>query len=333
MDSRAVQRASYISIAVGALICAIKFRGYYVTSSQAIFTDALESIVNVVAAVFAAISIRQSLRGADSDHPYGHGKLEYFSAAFEGGLIALAGGIILWESIPAIFRGARVSNLNEGLLLVFISAILDLLLRFYLKSLGKKHHSVALIADGSHVLTDVYTTVGLLIGLVIVTLTGFTILDPIIASLMALWILYTGMRLMIQSYDRLMDKTDPQLLMKVCDALRSNKKEEFIIPHKMRVRESGNRILMDTHLVVPSYLTIDKLHDLESDLEIAISEELNRPVDLLLHADPCIPEYCKLCSMKKCPIRFEEQNKNTGWSADELSRDISHPFEKKRRKR
>ena len=323
---KGAKTASSISLMVAVIICFIKFAGYYITGSFAILSDALESIINVLAAVLLAFSVRISKEGADDDHHYGHGKIEYFSAGFEGGLIILAGLVILYQAIPKIFTGHILSGVDEGIILITIAAIANLALGLYLIKAGNKYHSYALIADGKHVLTDVYTSAGVFIGLVLVWFTKIPWLDPAVAVLMAIWILVNGWQILATSFHQLMDKADPVILEKVVEAMNESKSPEMIWPHRLRFRESGEHIILDFHLIMPSYLPVDKAHEVEVQFEKRMEKLLNRPADLMIHKDPCIPENCKHCDMNECNKRTTAQKDSLKWTPELLLQDIKHPY-------
>ncbi len=319
-------RASQISLAAGIFISLIKFAGVYVTGSNAILSDALESIVNVLAAAFAAYSIRKSLQKSDSSYLYGQGKIEYISAGFEGGLIILAALVILYESIPQLWVGNVVQRMDLGLLLVVASSLLNSALGWYLIHTGKRYHSEALVADGHHVITDVYSSVGLLVGLGVVQFTNLPWMDPLVAILMAFWILFSGFKILSSAFGRLMDRADPRVLEEVVEAMERHRIPPLIHPHKLRFRESGPRLLVDFHMIMPRYLTVDEVHDIEVEFGQQVEESLGRPVDLLMHTDPCISDDCSLCSVAGCSIRKSKNQKTLPWRVDLLLQDVHHPF-------
>lgn len=317
-------KAGVISIVVGAAVCGIKFAGFFTTDSYAILSDALESIINVAAASFAVFTIVQSSRKADHEHPYGRGRLEYFSAGIEGSLILLAGVLILRESVPRLFSGHVVSRMDLGLLFTGAGTVANALLAFYLIRTGRANHSAALEADGKHVLSDVISSIGLFLGLILVAVTSYPWMDPLVASIMALWILFTGFQLVRHSYHQLMDRASPEVIESVARALSDARIPEMIRPHRLRLRESGSYVLVDFHLIVPRYFTVKQLHALEERIHHHLTEALDRPVDLLLHNDACAPTDCGYCGVKRCPVRKQKQKTAVSWGAQELLDDIHH---------
>ncbi len=320
-SNRAKLSAALISVAGGLLICGLKFAGYVVSDSAAIFSDAVESINNIVAAMFSAYAIWQSSHAPDQKHPFGKGRLEYFSAGFEGALIVLAAIFILYASIPKIIGGQTLHRLDEGLVLLVGASVLNLGLGWFLVRRGRRLHSDALVADGKHVLSDVVTSAGVVGGLLLVYFTDLAILDPILAVIMALWIFGSGVRILKQSFDRLMDRVRPEALAATAEAFQAVRRPEMILPHQLRLRETGPRLELHFHMIVPRYYTIEELHELESKVVAGLQRELRRPLFATWHSDPCSGEHCNFCSMPVCPVRAEEQTTCMLWRGDTLTLD------------
>lgn len=325
-------RASAISLVVGIAVCLVKFAGFLTTNSYAILSDASESIINVVAAAFALYAIVQGSKKADREHPYGMGRLEYLSASLEGGLIAVAGILILFQSVPLLWTGNEVKHLNLGLIFTGVGTIANALLGFFLVRTGKKYHSLALKADGKHVLTDVISSVGMFGGLVALYLTGASWLDPLIACIMAIWILFTGFQLLRESLSQLMDRSSPETTNQITSALQKARVPEMIRPHKLRLREAGQFVLVDFHLIVPRYFNAAQLHHLETNIHNQLEKDLARPVDLLLHNDPCGPQNCIYCAMPSCDVRAKKQSREITWTTSQLIEDVKHPHERQNAK-
>src|SRR5215471_2981452 len=209
-----------MSLIVASVLLAAKYQAYRMTGSAAVLSDALESIVNVVAAVFALGGLVFAGRPADRNHPYGHGKIEFFSAAFEGGLIAFASVLVVYGALRSLIRGPEVRQIGVGILIVLASALVNLVLGVYLLRTGRRHRSLTLAADGQHVLADVWTSGGIVLGLGLVNLTGWAWLDPVVALLVALWLMWTGFGLVRHAAGGLLDEEDPALLRRVLAALQ-----------------------------------------------------------------------------------------------------------------
>ncbi|MCK5457151.1 MAG: cation transporter, partial [Melioribacteraceae bacterium] len=267
-------RTAMISLVVGTLLLVVKFSAYFITDSAAIFSDAAESVINVVAAAVALYSVMLSSKPADKDHPYGHGNIEYFSAGFEGFLIALAGIVIIYSSIDRIISGSQPMQLGTGILLIGISSIINLILSLYIIKNGKKTDSLALIADGKHILTDVYTSGGIIVGLIIVMVTDIYIFDPIIAILVALNIFFTGSKLVRQSIGGLMNEVEPETMEKISDTIIDIRKLCWIDLHELRFWRSASTTFIDFHLVLPYYFSIKQAHHSDDLISDKIKEVL-----------------------------------------------------------
>lgn len=297
------KRAALLSVVVGLLMFGLKFAGYAITGSAAILSDAMESVVHVLATMFALYSVLLSARPADQSHPYGHGRIEFFSAGLEGTLIVLAAITIIYVATLKLLTPAELPDLDIGAGITALAAVINLALGWYLIRVGRKHGSLTLVADGKHVLTDSITSFGVVVGLVLVLLTRWTILDPIVAIAVAVNIVVTGSRLMRQSVGGLMDEADPAIIAHVTDALNRSRKPEWIDVHRLRCWKSGETHHLDFHLTLPYYLQVVQAHAIEVDIRKVLSESLQSPTQLLIHHDPCVPSCCCFCAMEKCSVR------------------------------
>ena len=305
-----------LSLAVGALLMAAKFYIYRITLSTAILSDALESIINVVASAFALGSILLAAIPPDKNHPYGHGKIEYFSAGFEGALIMLAAAGIFKTGWPRIFEPTPLPNLQEGLWLLLGTSLVNLLLGLGLMRTGRKTRSLTLEADGKHVLTDVYTSVGVILGLFLVNLTGWFWMDGVVACLVGVNILYTGGVLLHQSFSGLMNASDPKLLKVICGLLDENRKEAWIDVHQLRAWASGNLIHIDFHLILPRSFSLEDAHKEAKEIEFILSCHFKGAVSVLIHLDPCIEPDCPVCSRYLCGERTGLLEGQFAWTVE-----------------
>ena len=276
-----------ISMLVSIVLMAAKFYTFHLTNSSAVLSDALESIINVVAAAFAVVSIWMAAQPPDSDHPYGHGKIEYFSAGFEGALIIFAAIGIFKTGISHLLMPKPLANLEAGLAILVAASTINLLLGIGLVRVGKKVQSLTLIADGKHVLTDVYTSVGVVAGLILVQWTGWLWLDGGIACLVGVNILLTGTRLVRQSFSALMDASDPQLLGEISRLIEKHRQCVWINIHQLRAWRSGNFVHIDLHLVLPRDHLLDDAHTQAKALEQLLIDHFEGNAGVLVHMDPC----------------------------------------------
>jgi len=310
------RRAILLSVVVGVALLIVKFLAATFTGSAAILSDALESIINVVASVFAFYSITLSAQPPDRSHPYGHGKIESFSAGFEGALIILAALVILWKSVPAFYAPQPLAQLDVGIVLILGAALVNAILGYTLVRTGTRTGSLALTADGKHLLTDVYTSVGVVLGLVLVSITGWTVLDPLTACAVALNIIVSGFRLIRQSVSHLLDAADERVLSSIVDSLQHIRRPEWIDLHHLRSWSSGNRHHIDFHLTLPRYWNLEQSHAAETAVEEWVVEHLGGQAEVLIHLDPCTSHYCSFCKMPDCPVRVMPFRSALPWTVE-----------------
>ncbi|MFO7717990.1 MAG: cation diffusion facilitator family transporter [Desulfohalobium sp.] len=296
-------RVIAVSLLVGAVLMVVKFAAYFVTGSAGILSDALESIINVAASGFALYSVVLSRRPPDRSHPYGHGKIEYFSAGFEGALIVLAAVAIFTQAVPRFFDPQPLHNLNFGVALVGFAGAVNGVLAGLLIRVGRNSHSLALEADGKHLLTDVVTSVGVIGSLFLVRWTGALWLDPLVACLVAVNILVTGAKLLRESVGRLMDKADPELLQQIVDILNSHRQVDWISLHQLRARRYGPRVHIDLHMVLPRYYDLEQSHRRAEEIEGLLHEAFGAEAEIIVHTDPCTARWCPVCAQENCALR------------------------------
>jgi cation diffusion facilitator family transporter len=307
LSSRIRLRVAILSIVMGILILGLKYYAFLVSGSTALKSDAIESVVNVVAAVFALGAVLFADKPADRDHPYGHGKIEHFSAAFEGGLISLAAVLIAWEAVDALWQGPVLKDVGRGLVLNLIAGSMNGLLGLFLIMMGKKLHSLAIKADGHHVLSDFWTTIGIGIGLLLVTLTGIRWLDPIMALGVAVLLAFTGFKMVRSSSQALLDMEDPAVVQQLVDVINRTRPVDIITIHELRTLRSGRYTHVDIHMVVPEFYALSKAHDLAETFEKLLLAESGLEGELHTHIDPCQQAWCRQCGVADCPIRQEIQ--------------------------
>ena len=245
---------------VAVLLFGIKMLAWWLTRSVSILTDALESTVNVVAGFISLYSLYVAAKPRDEDHPYGHGKAEFVSAAFEGTMIAVAGVVIIYESIQNLISPTELKSLDSGILLVAITAAVNYFVGWRCVKTGEKNNSLALIASGKHLQSDTYSTIGIVAGLILIYFTGWNKLDAILAMGFALFIMYTGYTIIRSSIEGIMDKADAELLKKLVEYLNKNRRVNWIDLHNVRIIKFGSILHLDAHLTVPWYLNVHEAH-------------------------------------------------------------------------
>lgn len=284
--SRREQRAMNLSLAVGIGMLGVKWYAYLRTGSTVILSDALESVVHQLAVAFAWLSLRWSYRPPDENHPYGHDKIAYFSAGFEGGLIGLAAVLIVYTAIERIIGGVELEALGLGTALTAGAGAVNALLGWYLVRVGKSERSLVVEANGRHILTDAWTSAGAVIGLLAAMGTGWLLLDPLAALLFGGHILLEGYRLVRRAVDGLMDTVDPATVARAHQALEEFRQRHPILSvHRLRMRESGQRIYVDFHLQFPDGTPIEEAHRIASEAEQSIAHALDQPSDVTSHLE------------------------------------------------
>jgi len=290
--------AGLASVIIGVALLITKFIAYFLTGSAAIFSDAMESIVNVLASSFALYALFYAHRPADAEHPYGHGKIEFMSAGFEGGMIFLAALVIAFRAIESLIYGVHLASLEWGILLMTIAMLVNGFLGLYLIRSGRQHNSLPLIADGKHLMTDAVTSAATVVALLLVRFTGLSILDPIAALLIAVYLSITAFQLMRSGAAGLLDEQDAQdekLLRQILDSHQgpAAKPPQICSYHKLRHRHSGRYHWVDFHLVLPAMMNIQQAHSIASSIEYEIELALGEG-NATAHVEPCEGESCTL---------------------------------------
>jgi cation diffusion facilitator family transporter len=312
------------ALVVSFLLMLGKFTAYFLTSSNAILTDAAESIVNVLASSFAFYSIYLSAQPKDLNHPYGHGKVEFFSMFVEGILILLAGVLIIFKSTYNFFFPLEVKALLDGAIIVAATGLVNFFVGGLLIKESKRSNSVVLYADGKHLLTDAYSSAALFAGLLIINFTGIYYFDSILSVLMGLYIVYSGYKLVRKSVGGLMDETDFKVVTDVLKILNENRHNSWIDVHNLRTQSYGHELHIDCHVTLPYYYELNKVHDEISQIDTLINQKGFVRTEFFIHTDPCLPQCCHYCRMEACPVRSEVQTKDIAWTPDIVARNQKH---------
>jgi cation diffusion facilitator family transporter len=310
--------------AVSVVLLAVKVIAYYSTHSVSILTDALESIVNVAAGFIGLYSLFIAAKPRDIDHPYGHGKAEFLSAAVEGTLIGSAGAIILYKAIQNLINPVELEKIDYGIILVAITAVVNFLLGYYCLRVGKKNSSAALAASGKHLQSDTWSTLGIVVGLVLLYLTGEKWIDSVVAIGFGLFIMYTGYRIIRSSVAGIMDEADKNLLSRLVILLNTNRKPNWIDLHNLRVIKYGSVLHMDCHLTVPWYLNVHEAHREIDALAELVRKEFGESVEFFVHSDGCLPFSCRICDKKECSERKHNFEQRIGWTLENILQNQKH---------
>lgn len=309
---------------IAVILFAVKIGAWALTGSVAILTDALESIVNVIAGIFGVFSLYLSAKPRDFEHPYGHGKIEFISAAVEGTLILLAGIFIIYKAVSNFFYPAPLQKLDAGMLLLAVSAIINWVAGSMCIRLGEKNNSIALVASGKHIRLDAFTTVGIFIGLLLLRFTGALWIDSVVALFFAGVIIVTGYRIIRSSVAGIMDEQDIELLKKMVQKLEENRKPDWIDLHNMRIIKYGAILHMDCHMTVPWYYNVRQAHAVVEELTELVRENFGASMEVFVHSDACMDFSCPICAKMDCPVRIHPFERRVKWTIQSIAKNSKH---------
>lgn len=307
----------------------IKIIAWWWTKSVSVFTDAMESTVNVATGLIGWYSVWLAGKPRDKNHPYGHGKAEFISSAVEGTLIAIAGVAIIYEAIKHLSHPQQVQQLDWGLVLLGFTAIVNYAAGTYAIQKGKKSKSAALQSSGEHLRTDTYSTIGIIIGLLLLKITGWLWLDAIVAIIFALIILITGYRVMRKSLAGIMDEADLTLLEELIAYLQENRRPQWIDLHNLRMIQYGNVLHLDGHLTLPWYFNVREAHKEIELLDQLIRNKFGDAVELFVHVDGCESFSCSICALKDCPVRQHLFEQLIPWTPENVLQNKKHNIDTK----
>ncbi len=308
----------------GVILFAIKLLAWYLTHSLSVLTDALESIVNVITGFIGLYSLYLSARPRDQNHPYGHGKVEFVSAAIEGTMITITGLIIIYKAISGFNHPNEIHEVDYGIILVSITAVINYFLGFSAVQQGKKNNSAALMATGKHLQSDTYTTLGIVLGLTLIYFTDLLWLDNAMAIVFAGIIIFTGFRIIRSSLAGIMDESDTEQLKKVVELLQEKRKENWIDLHNLRLIKFGRTLHLDCHLTVPWYLNVNEAHQEVDSVEKLVRDKFGESVELFIHTDGCVDFSCKVCTKSDCTVRQHAFVKRIDWTLDNAYQNNKH---------
>jgi cation diffusion facilitator family transporter len=318
-------RLMKIVLAVGVFLFGVKFLAYFLTSSNSILTDAVESIVNIATGAFSLYSIYYAARPKDEDHPYGHGKIEFLSSGFEGSMILIAGIAMVFKGTLSFFTKTELQHIDWGLYLTVFAGGINFILGRVLLTKGKREKSTTLVAEGKHLLSDTWSSVAIVAGLLLIQLTGLVWIDYIITILVGGLIMYSGVRLVKESIDNLLDKADVESINEVVSLLEQNKKNKWIDIHNLRVIKYGEHLHIDCHVTLPWYDSLSESHDEVDAIGRLIKSRMHEKMEFFIHADPCVPPYsCGVCPLMECKVRKAPFVKRVEWNISNMLPDKKH---------
>lgn len=301
-----------------------KIIAYYSTHSLAILSDALESIVNVIAGFIGLFSLYIAAKPSDQEHPYGHGKAEFVSAAIEGALIMAAGIMIIYETVINFLEHSPLQKLDKGLWLVSATALLNYAAGWFCIKMGKKNKSLALQASGKHLQIDTYSTLGIVAGLLLILLTDLLWLDKLIALGMSILVIYNGYKIVRASLAGIMDEADMELLKQFITLLNTQRRPNLIDLHNLRVIKYGPLLHIDCHITVPWFLNVHQAHLEIDELAKLIKQEFGNSIELFVHTDGCLPISCSICTLTNCDKRQQPMKRKLEWSLENILSNQKH---------
>jgi len=308
------------------LLFILKIIAWKITASVAILTDAMESTANVMAGFIGLYSLYISLKPRDTEHPYGHGKVEFISSAFEGILISIAGLLIIYKATENLFSPQEIQKLDLGFVLILFSGIVNYIIGRYCVAKGKKDNSPILISSGKHLISDTYSTLGLLLGLILIFITGLKWLDSVVAIIFAFVIIYTGYTIIRQAISGIMDETDMNVVEAVKNVLNRHRNEmpQWIDVHNLRVINYSGFYHIDCHLTLPYFYSVKQGHDEMEKMVFLLNEHFNNQVEFFIHIDPCVHFQCSLCALQHCPKRSKDFVKRQEWTLSNMLKNQKH---------
>ena len=309
---------------VGVCLFLIKIAAWVLTDSVAIYSDALESIVNIVAGAIGLYTLYLSSLPRDANHPYGHGKAEFISSALEGSLIVVAAVLITVKAITSLKDPEVLYHLDYGILLISFAGVVNLFMGISAVRKGKQSKSIALEASGKHLITDTYTTAGIIVALVLIHFTDIIWIDGIVSLILAFIIGIVGYKILRRSIAGVMDEADKDLLSEVVEHINKNRIDDWVDLHNLRIIKYGPILHLDCHLTVPFYYSVKEAHYLVDKLENSTREKFGSKVELFVHLDPCQPFSCALCSLQNCAERKEPTKEKINWTVENISANKQH---------
>ncbi|MGE4577689.1 MAG: cation diffusion facilitator family transporter [Candidatus Methanomethylophilaceae archaeon] len=326
--SRENFRIQIVVVTVGTILMVTKFVAYFMTNSVAIFTDAMESIVNVIAGLVGLYALFISPKPPDKDHPYGHGRVEVISAAFEGMMILGAGLIIIFSAVESLYNPKPLQQLDYGLIIIFIAALVNLAMGRTAIRIARKNRSQALEASGKHLCTDTLDSMGIIAGLVVVVVGmhyGYNVawLDPVMAILFGAFIMTTGARVLKGCIDNVMERAEEDTVNRIVECLREHRHDDWIDIHALRVMKFGTRYVVEFHATFPRNMTVGQIEDETRELEECIIEKFGDCIELTVKSEPCRDFSCKICN-RECDIRDAKFGGMIEWNEDNIVRKEQH---------
>lgn len=312
---------------VGVVLFLGKIVAWKLTNSDAVFSDAMESIVNVISAFMGLYALYLAAKPRDENHPYGHGKVEFVTSAIEGSLISIAGVMIIYEGTNSLISGKVLNKLDLGIWIIAATAVVNYIVGYISIQKGKRENSIVLVSSGKHLQSDTITTLGVVVSLVLVYFTGLVWIDAVVALILGFYIIVIGYKIIRKSLSGIMDEADPEMLERLATFLNDNRQAEWIDVHNMKIQQFGSRLHIDAHLTLPWYFELRKAHDEMEKMILLIAENTDRKVEFNFHMDDCKPTSCAICQISECPVRQHAFTKKIDWNGENISQPDKHTLD------
>ena len=309
---------------VGIVLFVAKLLAWHFTNSDAVFSDAMESIVNIIAAFMGLYSLYLAAKPKDVEHPYGHGKVEFVTSGVEGALIIFAGIIIIVQSVNSLLLGNIPKQLDWGIWIVAATAVINYLMGHISYEKGLKENSLVLQSSGKHLKSDTFTTIGVVVSLVLVQWTKLYWIDAVVALLFGGYIMFIGYKIIRKSLSGIMDEADLGMLKSLSKFLNDNRKPDWVDLHNMRIQQHGSGLHIDAHFTLPWYYELRKAHNEMEDLYKLIGENTDRTIEFNFHLDDCKSFSCEICELRECPARQKPFVKKIEWNEETIAQVAKH---------
>ncbi|MGX9986687.1 cation diffusion facilitator family transporter [Soonwooa purpurea] len=313
------------NVAIAGIVLFIaKLIAWRLTNSDAVFSDAMESIVNIIAAFMGLYSLYVAAKPKDEDHPYGHGKVEFITSGVEGTLIIFAGIVIIVQAANSLLSQNVPSKLDWGMAIVAATAVINYVMGYISLQKGLKEKSLVLQSSGKHLMSDTITTGGVVFSLIIVYITKLFWLDAVVAILFGSYIIVVGYKIVRKSLSGIMDEQDLDLVEKIAKILENNREIDWIDIHNMKIQQFGANLHIDAHITLPYYYSLREAHQEMEKVIILLAKNSNRQVEFNFHMDDCKPKSCEICQIQNCPVREFPFLKRIEWTSQAITQADKH---------
>ena len=312
---------------IGVLLFLGKLVAWRLTNSDAVFSDAMESIVNIIAAFMGLYALYLASKPRDEDHPYGHGKVEFITSGIEGALIIFAGFMIIGQAVASLLKSNTLDKIDFGIYIIAATGVINCLIGYISLKKGKAENSFVLESSGKHLLADTITTFGVIVSLIIVYFTKIFWIDALVALLFGIYIISVGYKIVRKSLSGIMDEADPEMLRKLSFFLNENRKPTWIDLHNTKIQQHGSHLHVDAHLTLPWYLQLRDAHKEMEEFLLLIAKNTDRKIEFNIHMDDCKEFSCEICEVQDCQVRQHAFKKKIIWDEKNISQIQKHSIE------